>query len=60
MWILIVTVFWYHAPSTTSVSGFETLQACETAAVIVNKKFTSEDWVQGASLSASSVCVKTK
>jgi len=58
MWILIATVLWYHAPAVTQVPGFTNQTACETAAVAFNKKFTSDEWVNGAVQKGQSICVR--
>lgn len=58
-WILVLTVFYYHAPFVQQIPGFASLQACETAAVVVNKKFTSDAWINGGSSKAMSVCISS-
>lgn len=58
MWTLILTILWYHAPTTTSVPGFTTYEACNAAAQAEKKAFASLDPIAGAYAHVYYVCAK--
>ena len=57
MWVLIISVFWYHAPSVTEVE-FSSQQACEQAKEAALKEFHSDGWFNGATFGSKAICVK--